>query len=145
MGQKWPPGRCALFGCAARSTQARAGAQVVPPSSASLTKGDGVKRSSKVPLIIASSLVLGLLLASAASAAFPGENGRIVYQGFDGNDYEIYTIDPSGGTITQLTDNAGYDGQPAYSPDGKNISYVGETKGELTSSPSRLLVELLPR
>jgi hypothetical protein len=49
-----------------------------------------------------------LVLAAAvepAQATFPGKNGRIAYQS-TGGDSEIYSISESGGTPTQLTDNA---------------------------------------
>jgi hypothetical protein len=50
-----------------------------------------------------------------AEAAFPGTNGRIAYQGEDGGDYEIFSInDAAGGTPTQLTHNATDDHDPDW-------------------------------
>ena len=48
---------------------------------------------------------------------------KIAYSAFDGNDYEIYTINATGGTPFQVTDNDTYDQTPSYSPDGEKIAY----------------------
>ena len=37
-----------------------------------------------------------LVVSETAEATFPGKNGRIAYSGYDGNDYEIYTIRTDG-------------------------------------------------
>src|SRR5215204_3999998 len=80
-------------------------------------------------LIVAAVLVAcagGLLAVSEkAEATFPGKNGKIAYVRNDGNDREIYTINPGGGDDTQHThDNTG-SYVPSYSPDGKRIAYTG--------------------
>ena len=49
----------------------------------------------------------------------------IAYEGYDGNDSEIYTIDMRGGSTLKVTDNDSNDSQPDYAPDGKTIAYVG--------------------
>jgi dipeptidyl aminopeptidase/acylaminoacyl peptidase len=64
-----------------------------------------------------------LALSEKAEANFPGKNGRIAYSGHDGNDYEIYTINPNGGTPLRLTNNDRDDEYPSYSPNGKRIVY----------------------
>jgi hypothetical protein len=50
-------------------------------------------------------LMLMLLVAEAgpARATFPGKNGKIAYSGWDGNDREIYTINPNGGGKVNVT------------------------------------------
>jgi hypothetical protein len=56
-------------------------------------------------------LAVGLLILLAvevglAEATFPGKPGKIAYHGYDGNDYEIYSINAGGGGKVQLTDNS---------------------------------------
>jgi Tol biopolymer transport system component len=75
---------------------------------------------------VAASLAVALLAVSEqAEATFPGKNGRIAYSGYDGNDYEIYTINSRGGDRVQVTNNNRNDRSPDYSPSGKKIAYTG--------------------
>ena len=85
-------------------------------------------------LLAATALVV--LLASGGAlfaveepvqAAFPGENGDIVYS--CGNfPYKICTIPHDGGTTTLLTaSQQGSQENPVYSPDGKTIAYDNTT------------------
>jgi Tol biopolymer transport system component len=76
-------------------------------------------------------LAVGVALVGVeepAQAAFPGENGRIAYYSCGDRDLasecEIYTLPPSGGTPTQLTNNTATDIYPAYSPDGTKIAFA---------------------
>ncbi|HSK82075.1 MAG TPA: hypothetical protein VK902_01540 [Rubrobacter sp.] len=50
--------------------------------------------------------LLVVLYAQPAEATFPGKPGKIAYEGYDGNDYEIYTIKPGGGGKFKVTNNA---------------------------------------
>src|SRR5215207_8113269 len=63
-------------------------------------------------------------VSEKAEATFPGKNGRIAYSAYDGNDYEIYTIDSRGGAKRKETNNNRDDYSPSYSPRGKRIAYV---------------------
>jgi TolB protein len=65
-----------------------------------------------------------LTVSEKAEAAFPGKNGRIAYSAYDGNDYEIYTMNSRGGDKVQVTNNNRDDYSPSYSPGGKRIAYV---------------------
>src|SRR5215204_2157350 len=76
-------------------------------------------------LLAAVGLFVVVLYAQPAEANFPGKPGKIAYAGYDGQDYEIYTINPNGGGKKQLTDNSLDDRYPAYSPSGKKIAYSG--------------------
>ena len=51
-------------------------------------------------------ILAGLTAPAAAEAAFPGQNGKIAFQG-GGVDPEIYTVDPDGSDLTRLTTSTG--------------------------------------
>src|SRR5215210_6145121 len=68
-------------------------------------------------------LIMVVVEARPAEATFPGKPGKIAYQGNDGQDPEIYTINSGGGGKVQLTDNSTGDYEPSYSPSGKKIVY----------------------
>jgi Tol biopolymer transport system component len=70
-------------------------------------------------------LIMVVVEAHPAGATFPGKPGKIAYDAFDGQDQEIYTINPTGGGRVQLTDNSTDDRYPSYSPSGKKIAYDG--------------------
>ena len=78
-------------------------------------------------LVAVGLLVLMLVVVEVrpAGATFPGNSGRIAYQSDQDGDLEIYTIDPTGGTPFQVTNNTTSDGAPSYSPDGTKIAYLG--------------------
>src|SRR5215212_1039234 len=77
-------------------------------------------------LLAAVGLFVVILYAQPAEANFPGKPGKIAYAGQDApnGDYEIYTINASGGGKKPLTDNSTDDRYPAYSPSGKKIVYA---------------------
>ena len=50
--------------------------------------------------------LLVVLEVQPAEANYPGTNGKIAYAGYDGNDSEIYTIKPDGGSKHRVTDNS---------------------------------------
>jgi Tol biopolymer transport system component len=86
-------------------------------------------RTLYLPVMIAAAVAIACAVALSAvsekaEATFPGKNGRIAYSGYDGNDYEIYTIDSRGGAKRKVTDNNRDDYSPSYSPSGKRIAYV---------------------
>src|SRR5829696_7350176 len=77
-------------------------------------------------LLAAVGVFVVVLYAQPAEANFPGKPGKIAFAGYDGQDYEIYTINPNGGGKKQLTDNSSDDRYPAYSASGKKIAYSGK-------------------
>lgn len=83
--------------------------------------------------IIAGMLALVALLgapAQQASAAFPGKNGRIVFNSNQDGNAEIYSINPNGSGETNLTNNPASDTQPAVSPNGNRIAFSSDRDGD---------------
>jgi CSLREA domain-containing protein len=90
--------------------------------------------------LAASLLVLTMMIASllapsqAQASAFPGANGKIAFAsdrttGAGVNnpegDFEIFTTNPDGTGLKQLTKNNTADSAPAYSADGKKLVFEG--------------------
>ena len=76
-------------------------------------------------------MLLGLV-AEGAPAAFPGANGRIAYtfdSGAPGTPTHIFSIDPSGANIRQLTSGSERDANASYSPDGELIVFSRNPPG----------------
>jgi WD40-like Beta Propeller Repeat/Divergent InlB B-repeat domain len=81
------------------------------------------------------SLALALLVATVSSlagggagtadAAFPGQNGRLVYF----YEREIWTANADGSDAMQLTASPGLDRSPSWSPDGTRIAFASERSG----------------
>jgi Tol biopolymer transport system component len=63
-------------------------------------------------------------VSGEAEPSYSPDGKRIVYLGYDGNDYEIYTIKVGGGDKTRVTNNTSDAASPSYSPDGKRIVYA---------------------
>ncbi len=71
--------------------------------------------------------MVALAAAAPALAAFPGENGRIAFAKYDGNGFDIFSAEPDGNAVAQLT----HDGQsinPAFSPDGTRLAFTSGTR-----------------
>jgi Tol biopolymer transport system component len=59
----------------------------------------------------------------AAHGTPPGENGAILFAADDGSGFELYTIEPDGTNLHQLTNFDGDAVNPDWSPDGGRIAF----------------------
>ena len=64
-----------------------------------------------------------LAFAAPALAAFPGHNGRVVFQAEVGGFNQLFDMRPDGSSLRGLSNNALYDFKPSYSPDGRRIAF----------------------
>jgi Tol biopolymer transport system component len=80
----------------------------------------------RTSLAAALAIVALLAVPGTALTAFPGANGRIVFDSDrDGGDGDVWTIDPDGRDPMNLTaDSDGDDFEGAWSPDGRRIVFV---------------------
>jgi Tol biopolymer transport system component len=79
--------------------------------------------------LLAACTAILLLLAIAGCGNGGGGSQVIVFSRWDGNDYELYTMDIDGSNQTQLTNNAVDDDFPAWSPDGTKIAFMSDRHG----------------
>src|SRR5215471_8198029 len=87
-------------------------------------------------LVVASTLILALalLLASPAWATYAGQNGRIAFTAMTTGTWQLYTMNPDGSNVFQVTslpptDNLAW--FPDYSPDGKRIVFCHDMTGAI--------------
>lgn len=63
------------------------------------------------------------------SPAYSADGSKIAFQGFRGNQADIFVYDLSSGSVTNLTNDPFYDGAPVFSPDGKWLVYSSVING----------------
>ncbi len=84
--------------------------------------GEARKGTSLAAVVVAGAAVLaaGLVVvmvvlgARPAGAAFPGQNGKIAFASTRDGNSEVYAMDPDGRNQTRLTNNPTFDGQPDW-------------------------------
>lgn len=68
--------------------------------------------------------------AATSGFALSPDGARIVFSGWDGSDYEVYTVNVDGTGLTQVTYNNDLDQQPRFGPKGQWIVFMSERDGD---------------
>jgi TolB protein len=87
-------------------------------------------------LVLASSTILALtlLLATPAWATYSGQNGRIAFTAMTTGTWQLYTMNPDGSEVFQVTNLPPSDNLawfPDYSPDGTRIVFCHDMTGAI--------------
>src|SRR6266550_2380912 len=90
-----------------------------------------VRRTRRIPLLSAVTLVVGLLVsATPAQATFPGSRGKIAFSTDIGDNPQVFTVESDGSDQRQVTRDAdGHAFAPDWSPDGTKIAFEGDATG----------------
>jgi Tol biopolymer transport system component len=101
---------------------------------------DLLKITLVVAAVLATFLVALVATTKPVEAAFPGKNGKIAFNRWEAYgcedgicefDVEIYTINPDGSGLTDISDNpASSDREPTWSPDGTRIAFQRQSERE---------------
>jgi len=75
-------------------------------------------------------IALALMVSSGSACSGDEAPDLIVYEASDGAATNIYTLDPSSGATDQITESAGFDGNPAWSPDRRRIIFSSKRDGQ---------------
>lgn len=66
---------------------------------------------------------------TAPSQASSRTNCRMAFMSTQSGNWEIYIVELPAGKVTRLTNSAGNDGLPTWSPDGKQLAFVSDRDG----------------
>ena len=74
-------------------------------------------------------LTLGTVFTQRVEAAYPGQNGKIVFTTIRDGNFELYTMNIDGTSTVRLTNNSFNDTYPAFSPDGTRVVFISNRDG----------------
>ena len=87
---------------------------------------------SRTPLVLSLAAVAATaaVIALPVGATPPGTNGEIVFERPARDGGNLFTVDPDGSAVTQLTRAAGVEGDSSWSGDGTKVAFVRATDPE---------------
>jgi TolB protein len=98
------------------------------PGATAQSKEEDIPRTVLGTLVV--TLAAGFLaVAPPARAAFPGSNGRIVFESGRTDEFDIYSMNADGTGLTRLTHGIREDHAPSWSPDGTRIVFYRSAEG----------------
>ncbi len=75
------------------------------------------------------SLAAMLTLTGCSGIGNMQSAGRLAFERKENDNSDVYVMNPDGTALTRLTDDPGWDGTPAWSPDGTQIAFASERLG----------------
>jgi Tol biopolymer transport system component len=92
-----------------------------------------------VSLSVAAALAIAAAPSAGAAGPVPSSNGRLAYASYEDGDYDIYTVNPDGTDLQNLTGafddhspgvDCCDDSNPAWSPDGTKLAFNSNREGK---------------
>ncbi|MEZ4770823.1 MAG: DPP IV N-terminal domain-containing protein [Caldilineales bacterium] len=74
-------------------------------------------------------LATALLLAGCSGIGTTQTASRLAFEREENDNSDVYVMNADGSELTRLTDDPGWDGTPAWSPDGSQIAFASERLG----------------